>query len=590
MRDGFVGQPRAGAGVVPEDDVLAECVIVFLRDPGISCETELGSMRGVFTSLVCCLCLFLLTTLDAHADKRVALVIGNGAYKNVPALPNPTHDATDVAAALKRSGFDVILATNLDQEGMQDAAIRFAREAREADVALFYYSGHALQFAGVNYLVPVDAVVRDEMDLRRLTRADEILADLQQAKNLRILVLDSCRDNPFADNLRRSAGKGRGVSVGRGLAKMESPEGTIISYATQAGRTANDGDGRNSPYTTAFLQHIADRDSINNVFQSISASVWAETKGSQIPELSLSFFGEYYLNGKPEKPASSSAALPADPCADAAEHWHSTEAVGTVEAYKDHLLRFPNCAFAGLAKSRIEELSKAAEVAKPANPYDGLWIVKETCTSKPPFFPAATFKYTLRIKDGALHEHFGEDGKPGSSTFDGQIGADGTADIAVAGLVNPARDPLHRPAGSQFKYDLALALKDSTGVAVRTRSFRPCRSELTKLSASADAVAVSKPFHEEDSTPVPPKTRAGTRNKATAAIEPTEREPAPAPSRQMEGGLSCSFMRGKCNAHCFARSGHPDCASRGCVRLERECLSSGCWRGRGFSSCGLARR
>jgi len=219
-----------------------------------------------------CLLSLALSALDAKADKRVALVIGNGAYRNVPTLANPTNDAADVGAALKRSGFEPLVVTDLDQAAMQETVLRFARAARGADVALFYYSGHALQFAGVNYLVPIDAVVRDEVDLRRLVRADEILADLQQAKNLRILVLDACRDNPFADELRRNIGQGRGVAVGRGLAKMESPEGTIISYATQAGRTADDGNGRNSPYTGAFLEHIGDRDNINTVFQTIGAS------------------------------------------------------------------------------------------------------------------------------------------------------------------------------------------------------------------------------------------------------------------------------------------------------------------------------
>lgn len=126
--------------------------------------------------------------------------------------------------------------------------------------------------------MPVDAVVRDEVDLRRLVRADEILADLQQAKNLRILVLDACRDNPFADELRRNVGQGRGVTVSRGLAKMESPEGTIISYATQAGRTADDGSGRNSPYTSAFLEHIGDKGNVNTVFQTISAGVYQRPK------------------------------------------------------------------------------------------------------------------------------------------------------------------------------------------------------------------------------------------------------------------------------------------------------------------------
>src|SRR5262245_22182437 len=108
----------------------------------------------------------------ALAEVRVALVIGNGAYQNAPRLPNPTNDAADVAAALKRSGFETILATDLDKANMEDAAIRFARAARTADVALFYYSGHALQFGGINYLIPVDARLRDEADLRRMVKVD----------------------------------------------------------------------------------------------------------------------------------------------------------------------------------------------------------------------------------------------------------------------------------------------------------------------------------------------------------------------------------------------------------------------------------
>jgi uncharacterized caspase-like protein len=210
---------------------------------------------------------YLIAVSDVHAERRVALVIGNGAYKNAPALPNPLNDALDVSTALAKSGFDVISKANLDQLGMQDALIKFAREARTADVAMFYYSGHALQFAGTNYLAPIDAILRDEADLKRLTRVDEILADLQQAKNLRILVLDSCRDNPFAEDLKRSLGRSRNAAFSRGLAKMESPDGTIISYATQAGRTADDGSGRNSPDTGAFLRHIQDKDNVTTVFR-----------------------------------------------------------------------------------------------------------------------------------------------------------------------------------------------------------------------------------------------------------------------------------------------------------------------------------
>jgi hypothetical protein len=506
----------------------------------------------------------------------VALVIGNGAYRSVPTLTNPTNDAADVAAALKQSGFDVTLETNMDRAGMQEAAIRFARDARGADVALFYYSGHALQFGGVNYLVPVDAVVHDEVDLRRLARADDILADLQQARNLRILVLDACRDNPFAEELRRTTGQGRGINVGRGLAKMESPEGTIISYATQAGRTADDGNGRNSPYTTSFLKHIQDKDNISTVFQTISAGVYEQTKGTQVPELSLSFFGEFYLNGRAEKPASSAtAAVTPDPCAEAAEHWRGADAVGTIDAYKDHVLRFPNCAFAGLAKSRIETLSKAADATR----FDGTWLVKEICDAKPPVWPAGTLQYSLRIKDGLLHHSFGIEGKPGSATFDGKVEPNGNLNVVVKGLTQPATDPIRRPPGTPFGYKMALELKDDSGAGARFDSPRPCHYELKKVPSSGG----------DDANQAQGKPQTSERGGATAAVEPSGRETTRS-APPSGGGLSCSVMRGKCAEVCVANTGRPDCASTICVRLQQTCMETGCWRGRGFSGCGLARR
>ncbi len=212
--------------------------------------------------------------LPAAAEKRVALVIGNGAYAYKAQLPNPKHDAEDVAAALKRSNFEVIFATDLGQAEMQDATVRFARAARTADVAMFYYSGHAMQFNGVNYLMPVDARLEDEADLRRLTRVDDIMNDLQQAKNLRILVLDCCRDNPFAESLKRSLGSTRSTSIRQGLSKVDAPIGTIVSFSTQAGQTAEDGNGRNSPYTSAFVRRIEETKEIGEVFRDISADVY----------------------------------------------------------------------------------------------------------------------------------------------------------------------------------------------------------------------------------------------------------------------------------------------------------------------------
>jgi hypothetical protein len=286
----------------------------------------------------------------SFAEVRVALVIGNGAYQNAPQLPNPLNDANDVAAALKREGFDTILATNLTKDGMQDAAIRFARAARAADVAMFYYSGHAVQFAGVNYLAPIDIQLNDEADLRRMIRVDEIVSDLQQAKNLRILVLDSCRDNPLADQLKRSIGASRSLPLQRGLARIDSPQGMIIAYSTQAGHTAEDGNGRNSPYTAAFLRNIEAKEEIGTIFRRVSSDVYETTKHEQLPELSLSLIGEFYLRGKIEinLTPGTQPVLPDN----VKEDFEAAERVDSVGGWDAFLAQHPAGYYAALAKEQ----------------------------------------------------------------------------------------------------------------------------------------------------------------------------------------------------------------------------------------------
>jgi Caspase domain len=571
-------------------------------------HTGLGSRLIRWLGVVLgCLLIFPLTISGANADKRIALVIGNGTYKNAPKLLNPPNDAADVAAALVRSGFDVIFEKDLDQIGMQDASIRFAREARTADVALFYYSGHALQFAGANYLAPVDAILRDDADLKRMVRVDEILADLQQAKNLRILVLDSCRDNPFAEDLKRSIGRSRSAASGRGLAKMESPDGTIISYATQAGRTADDGSGRNSPYTSAFLKHIEEKDNITTVFQHIGANVYEDTKGLQVPELSLSFFGEFYLNGKNETPAAITlASPPVDPCAGAAEHWRNADAIGTLAAYKDHLLRFPSCTFAGQAQSQIATLSKSDAVAPASNPFDGTWVINELCEKRAPIWPADSFQFAGKIKDGVFSYQYGEEGTPHSGVYDGKIGPDGTAEINVKGLTgSAANDPLHRSEGTPYHFKIAVKLDGlaGKGAGVRVDTPRPCHSEWSRLSATMSfPSSAGSDEHEKAKEDInsgreklhpdlkPAEAKRSKSAGKSAGIEPDRRDSEPSSGRQTTSGLSCTKMLGKCGAVCVANTGRPDCASTVCVSLQQACLSTGCWHGRAFSGCGLVRQ
>jgi hypothetical protein len=415
---------------------------------------------------------------SAFADNRVALVIGNGAYARVPHLPNPVHDAEDVAAALKRSGFEIMVATDLDKAGMDEAMIKFARAARTADVAMFYYTGHALQFGGINYLVPVDAQLNDEADLRRMVRVDDVIADMQPVKNLRILVLDSCRDNPLAEQLKRSIGTTRSASIGRGLAKIDSPEGMIIAYATQPGRTAEDGDGRNSPYTTAFLKNVETKEEIGTIFRRISADVYQTTHQAQLPELSLSLIGEFYLNGKLQitaTPAPPPALI--DPCAAASDHWKSAEAINTKAAYEDHLARFPTCSFASLARTRIAALS-IPDSAKDRQRFDGIWLGKLVCEPTPSGLPGWSYELTGRVTDGVFHAEIGRVGKPGSQTFDGTIETDGTADISQQGL-SGVRDPNHRPPGTEYNNRYLTKFDGSHGSG--TRSDRAsCNVNFTK--------------------------------------------------------------------------------------------------------------
>ena len=313
--------------------------------------------QGLVLAMLCATA-FLAPPGTARAESRIALVIGNGAYQNAPKLPNPANDAKDVAASLSRAGFEVISGSDMDRAAMEDAAVRFSRAARQADVAMFYYSGHALQYGGVNFLAPVDAKLADEADLRRMVRVDDIVGDLEQAKNLRILVLDACRDNPFADTLTRSMGATRSIPLQRGLAPINTPKGMIVSFATQAGHTAADGVGRNSPYTVAFLKHIDEPEEIGTIFRRISYDVYESTDRVQLPELSLSLIGEFYLHER-----SSSGASGPDPCASAEAHWKSAETIGTIAALQDHISRFPGCAFVGLARARVDELRTKEEAA-----------------------------------------------------------------------------------------------------------------------------------------------------------------------------------------------------------------------------------
>jgi uncharacterized caspase-like protein len=229
-------------------------------------------------------------------QRRVALVIGNSAYRFAPVLPNPANDESDMVQVLRELNFDVIEGRDLDRRGTEDAIRKFGHKLNDADVALFFYSGHGLQVDGRNYLVPVDAKLERISDLT-LDAIDVsmVLAQMEDAQRVNLVFLDACRDSPLARSLGRSIGS-RSVTVGQGLGVIEGALGTMIAFSTQPGNVALDGTGRNSPFTSALLKHLKDPGiDIDVVMRRVRADVIAATHKKQIPWDHSSLIGEVIL-------------------------------------------------------------------------------------------------------------------------------------------------------------------------------------------------------------------------------------------------------------------------------------------------------
>ena len=230
-------------------------------------------------------------------EKRVALVIGNSAYRSVPALPNAGRDANAIATALRSVGFQTVdLEADLSREKLVDALHSFARLAEQADWALIYYAGHGIEIGGVNYLIPVDARLETDRDVQfEALPLDQVLATVEPAKKLRIVLLDACRENPFASQMRRTVAT---RSIGRGLARVEPEGGTLVGFAAKHGEVALDGDGNNSPFATAFIKRVAVPGvEISKLFRLIRDDVLGATGGKQEPFVYGSLPGDdFYFN------------------------------------------------------------------------------------------------------------------------------------------------------------------------------------------------------------------------------------------------------------------------------------------------------
>jgi len=264
-------------------------------------------LRAITAALALFLSLYLATGSVAHAEKRVALVIGNSAYTHARALPNPDNDAKLMSDTLLSLGFFVVgggAKLDLDKAGFDAALKEFRKELTGADVALFYYAGHGVETHGLNYLVPTDANPADDADvLAQGIGLAGILDDLEQANvKINLLLIDACRDNPFPDRLS---------AAGAGLAQMQAPAGTMISFASQPHGVALDGDGGHSPYTRALADAIRHPCyGLFRTFNEVGLAVEKATHGDQLPWVSSSpIDGRFYFAGK-QVAAATPAPLP----------------------------------------------------------------------------------------------------------------------------------------------------------------------------------------------------------------------------------------------------------------------------------------
>ena len=304
----------------------------------------------------------------AAPERRVALVIGNGAYRFAPALENPTIDARGVAAALRRIGFEVIDGYDLGFLEMRAKLAEFAGAIADTKAALVYYAGHGVSVEDENFLLPVDISLKSVTDLDiNAINIDLILRQMRREERVNVVILDACRDNPFAKELAAST-KNRSSVSERGLSRIDvSAKGTLIAFATDPKSVAADGPkGSHSPFTLALLKHIETPGaSIDTILNRVRADVWETTNKRQMPWVNTSLIGEFILNpaqpaatltlGAPNQAATAAVTPAATPDRVSQEQrlWDSAEKSNAADDYQAYLDAYPTGTFAQMAKNRI---------------------------------------------------------------------------------------------------------------------------------------------------------------------------------------------------------------------------------------------
>ena len=293
----------------------------------------------------------------AIADKRVALVIGNGDYAKVGKLPNPTSDANAVGTMLRAAKFELVeIKKDLGVAALRRALRDFSDHVRDADIAMVFYAGHGIEVNGTNYLIPIDAALERDLDVEDETVSlDRVTQILDPAKRLRLVILDACRDNPFVRSMKRTVS---GRSIGRGLAKVDvQTSDTLIAFAAKAGSTAEDGNGANSPYTNALVKHLTTPGlDLRLALGRVRDEVLANTGKRQEPFVYGSLGGSEIALVPTEKAAPPLAIPPA--LSEAAQAWVHVKDTTNQSIVQAFIKEFGDTVYGALAQGRLEELKR----------------------------------------------------------------------------------------------------------------------------------------------------------------------------------------------------------------------------------------
>jgi len=315
----------------------------------------------------------LIGTLPSFAAGRLALVIGNSSYRNVPALPNTVNDPTDVAASLQRLGFAVDTVIDGTFDDMRRALLRFGRDARNADMAVIYFAGHGMEIGGENWLIPVDAELRSDNDAENeAVSLKSAMLQVSDATSLGLVILDSCRNNPFAARMQRAS---RSRAVDRGLVRVEPGDNVLVAYAAKDGTTASDGNGRNSPFTAALLNSLETPGlEIRFLLARVRDEVLSATNRQQQPFVygSLSQQSIYFKPRTEETAAAVAPRLPV-PSSEAAQAWAITQNTPSRAVLEEFVRQFGDTPYGSLARARLDELRgspAAKDIAALSPPRD----------------------------------------------------------------------------------------------------------------------------------------------------------------------------------------------------------------------------